>query len=141
MCLFRRRQFEDILKRSQPLERRLLEMTLDELDAARDWMVLLGRKTAEERLASFLMVLANRSAMLSKRTLSNGQEAQIPLTREAIAEFLGLTIETISRQFTSLRRAGVIELADRRSFVIRDLGRLRQMTGDDGFDEPNSVSA
>ena len=49
MCLFHRSQFEKILSESQPLERRLLEMTLDELDAARDWMLLLGRKTATEK--------------------------------------------------------------------------------------------
>jgi len=73
MCLFHRTQFEQIMTESQSLERRLLEMTLDELDAAREWMVLLGRKTARERVASFLMILARRRTMLTKQSLSNGQ--------------------------------------------------------------------
>ena len=66
MCMFHRGQFERLLAKSSNLERRLLEMTLDELDAARDWMVLLGRKTARERLASFLMIVARRQAVLQK---------------------------------------------------------------------------
>ncbi len=134
MCMFHRGQFERLLASSSNLERRLLEMTLDELDAARDWMVLLGRKTARERLASFLMIVAKRQVLLEKRELRDGMLVEIPLTREAIAEFLGLTIETVSRQFTSLRKEGVLELPDRRHAVLADLDALREMAGDYGDD-------
>lgn len=129
MCLFHRREFERVLLRSQSLERRLLEMTLDELDAARDWMVLLGRKTAKERLASFFMILARRAAMLKKTSLAEGVTVELPLTREAIAEYLGLTIETVSRQFTAMRKNGLIEMIDRRSIKILDLGSLADLAG------------
>ena len=140
MCMFHRSQFERIMSDSRALEHRVLEMTLDELDAAREWMVLLGRKTARERLASFLMILADRQANLLKRRPENGMTIPIPLTREAIAEFLGLTIETVSRQFTGLRKDGIVGLPDRRSFVLDDLEELRQMAGDDDDpDEPNSA--
>ena len=140
MCLFHRSQFEKILSESLTLERRLLEMTLDELDAAREWMLLLGRKTARERLASFLIILADRQGKLLKRNTENGLVVPIPLTRESIAEYLGLTIETVSRQFTALRKDGIIDLPDRRSFLLRDVHELRRMAGSDDPDAPNSAA-
>ena len=141
MCLFHRTQFEEILKRSTTLERRLLEMTLDELDAAREWLLLLGRKTALEKLASFLMILIRRTAELEKQSMRNGMRTQIPLTREAIAEFLGLTIETVSRQFTALRKLDLIELSDKRTLTVVDIATLRTLASDDDYDEPTSASA
>lgn len=135
MCLFHRSQFEQIMAQSQALERRLLEMTLDELDAAREWMVLLGRKTARERVASFLMILARRSAVLAKQPLVNGILVELPLTREAIAEYLGLTIETVSRQFTQMRKGSLIDLIDRRSLKITDLDGLMDLAGQSDLDE------
>ncbi|MEO1494699.1 MAG: helix-turn-helix domain-containing protein [Pseudomonadota bacterium] len=130
MCLFHRREFETIMTDSRSLERRLLEMTLDELEAAREWMLLLGRKTARERLASFLMILVRRQAMLDKGSMANGSLITLPLTREAIAEYLGLTIETVSRQFTRMRKNGTIDLPDRRTIRILDLAELSGIAGE-----------
>ena len=129
MCLFRRSQFEEILSRNPSLERRLLEMTLDELDAARDWMLLLGRKSAREKVASFLMILARRAAQLEQRSVRDRTAFAIPLSREAIAEYLGLTIETVSRQLTALRKDGVIELQGARSVVLTDHDALAALSG------------
>lgn len=131
MCMFRRSQFEDLLSRNRALERRLLEATLDELDAARDWMLLLGRKSAREKVASFLMILARRAALLEKRSICDRAKFAIPLSREAIAEFLGLTIETVSRQLTALRKDGIIELQGARSVAIIDYGALAVLAGED----------
>jgi len=131
MCLFHRKRFEEILQHNPSLERRLLEMTLDELDAARDWMVLLGRKTAIEKLASFLLILAHRTATLDNQPFDDGIAITLPLTREAIAEYLGLTIETVSRQFGVLKRNGVISLPDPRITVIEDLRALFYLAGED----------
>ena len=130
MCMFHRDRFERILDGSKNLEHRLLQMTLDELDAARDWMLLLGRKTARERLASFLMIVAKRQVQLEQCELTDGMRIDIPLTREAIAEFLGLTIETVSRQFTALRKQGVLAIPDRRHADLTDLSALREMAGE-----------
>jgi len=141
MCLFNRTQFETILKESRSLEQKLLEMTLDELDAAREWMVLLGRKTARERIATFLMILMQRRANLGKVALTNGLVFELPLTREAIAEYLGLTIETVSRQFTLARKDGLLEQIDRRTFKVLDLAALQLLAGEDPMDEPQGVSA
>ena len=129
MCLFRRSQFEQILTRNRALGRRLLEMTLDELDAAREWMLLLGRKSAREKVASFLMILACRAALLEKRSVRDRTPFRIPLSREAIAEYLGLTIETVSRQLTALRKDGVIALQGARSVSVGDFPALAALAG------------
>lgn len=130
MCLFRRTRFEEILMGNPALERRLLEMTLDELDAARDWMLLLGRKSAREKVGSFLMILARRAAQLAKRSVRAPVPFAIPLSRESIAEYLGLTVETVSRQMTALRKDGVIELHGARSAVVTDLPALATLAGE-----------
>ena len=88
---------------------RLLEMTLDELDAAREWMLLLGRKTAREKIASLLSIIARRDASLNLRRAHGQLAFDLPLTREAMADYLGLTLETVSRQMSALKRDGVIE--------------------------------
>lgn len=131
LCLFTRARFERVLKETPALEKRLLEMTLDELDAARDWMLLLGRKTAKEKIANFLMILGRRAASLDNRKPGDGLEFTLPLTREAIAEYLGLTIETVSRQITALRKAGLIELVDTRTIRVPDYLALIDAAGED----------
>ncbi|MEM8790698.1 MAG: helix-turn-helix domain-containing protein [Pseudomonadota bacterium] len=137
MCLFHRREFEDLLRGSEQLKHRLLEMTLDELDAAQEWMLLLGRKTAAEKLASFLMILSRRAAVLENRPILDGMALQIPLGREAIAEYLGLTIETVSRQFSTLRRKGLVDLPDKRTVALTNVAALQQLAGED-FDDTAS---
>ncbi|MEM9048741.1 MAG: Crp/Fnr family transcriptional regulator [Pseudomonadota bacterium] len=131
LCLFDRRRFERLLNDSPDLRRRLLEMTLDELDAAREWMVVLGRKTARERIASFLHIVANRHAALAGRPIWDGIELALPLTREATADYLGLTIETVSRQIGALKKDGIIRLKDARLIAIPHIERLRAVAGDD----------
>lgn len=131
MCCFRRRPFEELMTSMPSIAQRLLEMTLDELDAAREWMLLLGRKTAREKIASLLTILARRDAAL---TLSRGVgplEFTLPLTREAMADYLGLTLETVSRQVSALKRDGVIKLTGKRGIAVPDFGRLMLETGDD----------
>ncbi len=131
LCLFARSRFERLMRETPALEKRLLEMTLDELDAARDWMLLLGRKTAREKIATFLSILARRAAALDNTTPADGMCFELPLTREAIADYLGLTIETVSRQITGLRKAGIIELADARHIRVRDFLALLDAASED----------
>ncbi|WP_106204757.1 transcriptional regulator FnrL [Aliiruegeria haliotis] len=131
MCCFRRRPFEDLMRNTPHIAQRLLEMTLDELDAAREWMLLLGRKTAREKIASLLAIIARRDASLRHTGNSDVLEFDLPLTREAMADYLGLTLETVSRQVSALRREGVIELAGKRHVSVPDFDRLMLETGDD----------
>ncbi|MXU65570.1 transcriptional regulator FnrL [Oceanomicrobium pacificus] len=131
LCTFRKRAFDEMLDRTMHIERRLLQMTLDELDAAREWMLLLGRKTAREKIASLLVIVARRDAALHRREVGNGVSFRLPLTREAMADYLGLTIETVSRQISALRKAGVVEMHGTRDVTIPDFGRLLDESGDD----------
>ena len=131
MCCFRKRPFEELMGRTPHIAQRLLEMTLDELDAAREWMLLLGRKTAREKIASLLAIIARRDASLFLRTVSDRFVMELPLTREAMADYLGLTLETVSRQMTALKRDGVIQLEGNRRVTIPDFNRLLDEAGDD----------
>lgn len=131
LCRFRRKAFEDLVHGSPAVSRRLLEMTMDELEAARHWMLVLGRKTAREKVASFLAVLAGRRAFLGKDERRRNIAFDLPLTRDAIGDYLGLTIETISRQFSALKREGVIELQGARHVIVPDYDALISVAGDD----------
>lgn len=132
MCCFRRKQFEAMMVRTPHIAHRLLAMTLDELDAAREWMLLLGRKTAREKISSLLAIIARRDADLAAP--QHGQRSfDLPLTRAAMADYLGLTLETVSRQITALRQDGVIVLQGLRHVIVPDIDRLRGEAGADDF--------
>lgn len=131
MCCFRKRPFEEMMLATPHIGQRLLEMTLDELDAAREWMLLLGRKTAREKIASLLAIVARRDASLKLKTTSGRMIFDLPLTREAMADYLGLTLETVSRQISALKRDGVIELQGKRHVTVPDFDRLLEEAGDD----------
>lgn len=131
MCCFRKGPFEDMMLKTPHIAQRLLEMTLDELDAAREWMLLLGRKTAREKIASFLCILARRNASMRASPASSTMVFELPLTREAMADYLGLTLETVSRQVSALKRDGVISLQGKRLVTVTDFERLMDEAGDD----------
>jgi CRP/FNR family transcriptional regulator len=128
LCRFKREPFERLVIETPHIAQRLMELALDELDAARDWMVLLGRKTAREKIATFIDMLAQRSLSAA----SGGDlQLELPMTRDQIANYLGLTLETVSRQFNALKKEGVITLSSRKQIEVVDLLALRQATGDD----------
>lgn len=131
MCCFRKKPFEDLMARTPHIGQRLLEMTLDELDAAREWMLLLGRKTAREKIASLIAIIARRDASLALKSDQKELVFDLPLTREAMADYLGLTLETVSRQISALRKDGVIVIEGKRHVTIPDFDRLVEEAGDD----------
>ena len=130
MCCFRKKPFEELILSTPHISQRLLEMTLDELDAAREWMLLLGRKTAREKIASLLAIIARRDVSLNPRA-KGPIVFDLPLTREEMADYLGLTLETVSRQVSALRRDGVISLEGKRHVTVNDFDRLLEVAGDD----------
>lgn len=130
MCCFRKNPFEDMMARTPHIAQRLLEMTLDELDAAREWMLLLGRKTAREKIASLFAILARREAAMQADKAKGMVTVNLPLTREEMADYLGLTLETVSRQISALKKDGVIALEGNRHVTIPDLDRLLEVAGD-----------
>lgn len=128
LCRFEQKPFEKMLRDIPHLRERLLDMALDELDAAREWMLLLGRKTAREKIASLMAIIGRRQG---KSDGNNDLAFDLSLTREAMAEYLGLTLETVSRQINALKKDGVITLEKKRHVVINDFTRLLEETGDD----------
>lgn len=130
LCMIPKPALEKLVAENPALEHRLFEQTLRELDEARDWMVTLGRKTAGEKIASFLLLAALHMAPLEEPFgEKDAARFDLPLSRADIADFLGLTIETVSRQLTRLRKEGVIEVERNRAFFIPDLKRLQARCG------------
>lgn len=124
VCSFPKSVLEDLVRQSPEMEHRLHEQTLKELDEAREWMLTLGRKSAGEKVASFLLLIAlhiDPEVDSAESTI----RFDLPLKRADIADFLGLTIETVSRQVTKLRKAGVIQLENTRTVIVPDIHALR----------------
>lgn len=99
VCRFSRTNFSDLVDRKPHLLRRLHSYAMHELSIAQEQMVVLGRRNAEEKVAAFLVGLRDRQARLSGHT---SVHVPLPMSRQDIADFLGLTIETVSRTFTRL---------------------------------------
>lgn len=121
LCLYPRGAFDGFAREHPALEHRLLQRTLDDLDRTRAWMLLLGRKNAREKVATLLLDMRNRVQADAQGTI------ELPLSRQQIADVLGLTIETVSRQATELKREGVISLLGRRGVRICDVEQLESI--------------
>jgi CRP/FNR family transcriptional regulator len=121
VCVFRRGAFDTFSGTHDGVERALLDRTLQELDRARRWMLLLGRMSAVERVASLVIELIERVGA------PDGGAVILPLSRQQMADLLGLTIETVSRSMTKFERAGLIELPGGRRIALRDEQALRRI--------------
>lgn len=128
LCCFDRKPFEKLVEDTPHVAQRLMELALDELDAAREWMLLLGRKTAREKIATFIEMLARRATVQDQEA---GGQFILYLTRDQIANYLGLTLETVSRHFSALKKEGMISFSDRHHIEVLDLPGLQLATGDD----------
>lgn len=129
VCIFNRNGFDEFASSHPDLQQKLLRRTLDELDRARHWMMLLGRKSASEKVASFLLEMSERlSGQGCDADLTRGA-FELPFGRQQIADILGLTIETTSRQLTKMRADGVLDLPSRREIVIHDRAAMEDMAG------------
>lgn len=130
VCIFARGDFDRFAREHPALEHKLLERTLTELDRTRNWMMLLGRKTASEKIATFLLEMADRMTDTGcVPDLTPQPKVSLPFSRQQIADLLGLTIETVSRQFTRLKNDGVIDLPSRREVVLKNRHALVAQAG------------
>jgi len=129
LCRFPRADFERLMQRYPNLQARLLKQTLDELDACHDWTLLLGRKNANERVASFILMIARREREIGCNADPNCDSAafHLPLSRSDIADFLGLTIESVSRQITKLKHDDVVRVGGNRKIEVPSMGRLLKL--------------
>ncbi len=114
VCVFRRGAFDNFAGSHGGIEQALLRRTLDELDRARHWMLLLGRLSATERVASLLLEMFDRCVV------EPGEPVSLPLSRQQMGDLLGLAIETVSRTMTKFERTGLIELPGGRRVRLLD---------------------
>lgn len=128
LCRFNRAKLLALFNEMPRMEKHISVTTSHELAAAQDQMLLLGRKTAQEKMASFLLMLLRR---LKPHAESPARDAisllSLPMSRSDIADYLGLTIETVSRTFTNLRKSWVIRLQDSGHAEILDRDRLEAL--------------
>jgi CRP/FNR family transcriptional regulator len=127
ICRFSRPKLRELLDDFPAMEKRLLEVASNELVAAQEQMLLLGRKTARERLASFLVA---RASCLCNSVHPCGRIAEkvmLPMTRSDIADYLGLTIETVSRTLTRFKSERLIDIPSASEILIRDRSALESL--------------
>lgn len=122
LCVYPRAALRHALDAHPAAERLLLRRALATLDEARRWMLILGRKDASAKIATFLIDMA-------RRTGGAGARFELPVSRSEIGAVLGLTIETVSRQMTALRGEGIIALPGGRTVAILDAARLAGRAG------------
>lgn len=134
ICQLAKPQFEAMAQSSPALEHRLLETALEGLDAAREWMLVLGRKLAREKVARLLVILARYDAAQYGHNPADGLIFPVLLRRGSIADYLGLTSETVSRQFTALKNDGVIVFDDLDYVCVPYFSTLLEEARDDSDD-------
>ncbi|MBD0275357.1 MAG: Crp/Fnr family transcriptional regulator [Acetobacteraceae bacterium] len=120
-------RLERLLDRFPSMERRLREIISADLEAAQDHMLSLGRKTARERMATFLLGLARQEAATAGGPHHAGTVVQLPMSRADIAAHLGLRIETVSRTFTEFFRKGLVRQCGPNRLSVPDMRRLARL--------------
>jgi CRP/FNR family nitrogen fixation transcriptional regulator len=121
VLLFKRCRIEAVAMRDIGAARELWHMTAGQLRHAEDHMLLLGRKTAIERLAAFLLEMDAR--------LGRTGIIELPMSRRDIADYLGLTLETVSRGFSQFHASGIVQLIDARHVVLLERRKLEDAAG------------
>ena len=112
LCCLPRDRFKALLADHPDLERRLLALANKDLEDTHDWLLTIGRKNAMEKVATFLVWLLKKQHRAQPQFLPVSSEPviELPLSRQEIGDFLGLSLETVSRHMTKLRQAGAIRL-------------------------------
>jgi len=124
LCWFPRNRFDEFVEEHPSMERELYRMAAHELAAAQQQMVLLGRKTAEERICTLILRLRELDETKAK---SAECSVALPMTRTEIADYLGLTLETVCRTLSDLNRRKLVEVGQKKSEIrVPDLSRLRR---------------
>jgi len=122
VCQFPRLAFCDLLDSKPHLMKRLMSIASHELTLAQDQMVILGRRTAEEKVAAFLIGMRDRYARINGQCL----HVPLPMTRLDVGDFLGLTVETVSRMMTRLAREKTIVIVPD-GVRLLDVARLERI--------------
>jgi CRP/FNR family transcriptional regulator, anaerobic regulatory protein len=129
-----RHRFHELIDDSGDLRSQLLTEISGEMTAAQDQIMRLGRTAADERVATFLLHIARRTGADAGASV----DIDLPFGRLDIADYLGLTVETVSRELSKLKRGGLISMRGPHKIILRRLGRLRAIARTD-VDEPGEV--
>lgn len=119
IAVYRRKDVERMVAGNAAFSQHLLGIVLRNVSRAQDHTLLLGRKTAHERVATFLKEWLINS--------SNGQRVTLAMTRQDIADYLGLTMETVSRTLSQMERDGIIEIVTPREISVKDRSALKRL--------------
>ena len=126
LCRMPRAGLSYVLERFPKLEHQLLSLASNELAQAQDHLLILGRKSAKERLATVLLMMSERIGHKE----NDGWLIELPMSRLDLADYIGMTIETVSRTFSQLDRDGVLERPSVSAILLPDLAILASLTGD-----------
>jgi CRP-like cAMP-binding protein len=122
---FARSRLDRLSEERRDVQRQMITLLSRDLCATQDHLLLLGRQTAKERVASFLLILASRA------NAKNGTTLEVPMCRQDIADYLGLTIETVCRAISELKRSRLIAVPNRLQIVVLNIAALRETAGAD----------
>lgn len=122
ICFYQVSRINGFADSNPEIYRSIMAKTTEQLSHAREWLLLLGRKTAQEKIASFLLLLASHHTGRSEN-----QAFKVPLKRQEIADFLGLTIETVSRHFSNLKSKQIIREYAGHMLAITNEAALRDI--------------
>ncbi len=125
LCVFDRKDFESFLVKCPSFKMEVLKKISLKLSKSFEHSVILGKKDAKEKLASFIILLSKAQGMLNKNN-----HYKIPMTREDISDYLGLRTETTSRIFTAFKEDGLISFIDKQnnSFSINNINELEKLS-------------
>jgi len=125
VLVFKRQTLEQLAARDLNVARWLWALTARNLSHAEEHMMLLGRKTATERVAAFLLEMDECMQPVASITL--------PMSRRDIADYLGLSVETVSRTISQLQNEGTVELLGKREVTLHSRARLRALRSEEGW--------
>jgi len=128
ICRMTRPQLEAMLERFPATQRRLIDLCAQELALTQDQLVTMGRRHAEQRVAAFLLSLADAA----RRRGTPLQNLDMPMTRAEIGDLLGLALETVSRAFTALRKRGLVRETGGHRIELPDIAALAALADGEG---------
>ena len=119
-CVFDQKKLDEYIEKNMSLAKELLHLTSHELTLAQDRISVLGKFGATERLAKFIFNISEQR----KRIGWKNNPISLPMTRQDIADYLGLTIETVSREFSKLKTSNIIKVLNTKQIFINDFEKL-----------------
>ena len=122
-CVFKQNVLDDYLMQNMKLARELLHMTSHELTLAQDRIAVLGKLTASERLAKFLLNISDQRARIGWQN----NPVSLPMSRQDIADYLGLTLETVSREISKFKSSNLIRILNTKQIYINNRVELESV--------------